>query len=77
MIEAVAKKTGKIDNKTIISSLHQGSWPTLEGNLSWDANGSPTGSVALSEWVGGKLLPVFPADQATHAPVTPKPNWAG
>jgi branched-chain amino acid transport system substrate-binding protein len=77
VIEAVAKKTGKVDNKTIISSLHQGSWPTLVGNLSWDASGSPTGSVALSEWVGGKLVPVFPSDQATHSPVTPKPNWAG
>lgn len=77
VIEAVAKRTGKVDNKTIISSLHTGSWPTLVGQLSWDANGSPTGSVALSEWVGGTLLPVFPANQAKHAPVTPKPNWAG
>ena len=77
VLEDEAKKTGKIDNKTIIAALHKGSWPTLVGNLSWDANGSPTGSVALSEWVNGKLVPVFPVHQAKHAPVTPKPNWAG
>ena len=77
VIEDEAKQTGKVDNKTIIAALHKGSWPTLVGNLSWDANGSPTGSVALSEWVNGKLVPVFPPHQAKHAPVTPKPDWAG
>lgn len=77
LIEAVAKKTGKVDNQTVIKSLHSGSWPTIEGNLSWDSHGAPTGSVALSEWVDGKLVPVFPAAQAHHAPVSPKPQWAG
>jgi branched-chain amino acid transport system substrate-binding protein len=77
VVAAVAKKTGKVDNKTIIAALHKGSWPTLVGNLSWDAYGSPTGSISLSEWVAGQLVPVFPASQATHAPVTPKANWPG
>src|ERR1700675_3091652 len=36
LLEAVAAKTNKIDNATIISTLHSGTWPTLEGNLSWD-----------------------------------------
>jgi branched-chain amino acid transport system substrate-binding protein len=77
LIEAVAKKTGKIDNQTIINTLHQGSWSTIEGNLSWNSAGAPTGSVALSEWIGGKLQPVFPASFALHSPQSPKPNWAG
>jgi branched-chain amino acid transport system substrate-binding protein len=77
LIEAVAKKTGKVDNKTIIASLHRGQWPTVQGNLSWDADGAPTGSQLLSEWVGGKLLPVFPSALAQHAPESPKPAWAG
>ena len=77
IIEAAAQKTGTIDNKTIIQALHSGSWPTVEGNLSWDQYGSPQGSDLLVEWINGQLLPVYPAAVALHAPVIPKPNWAG
>jgi branched-chain amino acid transport system substrate-binding protein len=77
VVEAVGHKTGKVDNATIIKSLHSGTWPTVEGNLSWDANGSPRGSVMLAEWIGGKLLPVYPPGEALAAPKAPKPTWAG
>jgi branched-chain amino acid transport system substrate-binding protein len=77
LLEDVAKKTGKLDNATIISALHSGTWPTVLGNLSWDAVGQPQGSFALVEWIGGKLTPVYPADRAQAAPVYPKPNWGG
>jgi branched-chain amino acid transport system substrate-binding protein len=75
LIEAVAQKTGKIDNATIIATLHQGTWPTLLGDLSWDAYGAPNGTFHLVQWQGGKLLPVFPADIAKATPLFPKPNW--
>jgi branched-chain amino acid transport system substrate-binding protein len=77
LIEAVAAKTHSVDNATIIKTLHQGVWPTIEGNLSWDANGSPKGKDSLVEWVGGKLLPVYPKAVALHAPTIPKPAWKG
>ena len=77
IIEAEAKKTGSIDNKTIIKTLHSGKWPTVEGYLSWDKYGSPQGSDLLVEWIGGKLLPVYPASVALHKPVVPKPSWKG
>ncbi len=77
LLEEVAKKTGKIDNATIISSLHQGTWPTLLGDLSWDSIGRPQGSFNLVQWQGGKLLPVYPAALAQATPVYPKPNWGG
>jgi branched-chain amino acid transport system substrate-binding protein len=77
LVEAVARKAGKVDNQTIIRSLHQGAWPTVEGDLSWNSDGSPRGEVMLAEWVGGSLLPVFPTTQALHAPVAPKPGWTG
>ena len=77
LIEAVAQKTGKIDNATIISTLHSGQWPTLLGNLSWDAYGAPTGSFSLLQWQGQQLLPVFPGDIAKSAPKFPKPGWGG
>jgi branched-chain amino acid transport system substrate-binding protein len=77
LIEAVAAKTHKVDNATIIKTLHVGSWPTLLGDLSWSANGSPTGSFNLVQWQQGKLLPVYPAKIAQAQPVAPKPNWGG
>lgn len=77
LIQQVAAKTGTIDNKTIISTLHSGTWPTIEGNLSWDQYGSPQGSDMLVEWIDQKLLPVYPASVALHAPLYPKPSWGG
>ena len=75
LVEAVAQRTGKIDNATIIATLHSGTWPTLLGDLSWDAAGAPSGSFHLIQWQGGKLVPVYPAEIAKAAPLYPKPNW--
>lgn len=77
LVEAVAAKTGKLDNATVISSLHAGSWPTILGSLSWGPNGAPTGQFNLVQWQSGKLIPVFPAAVAQSKPVHPKPNWGG
>jgi branched-chain amino acid transport system substrate-binding protein len=77
VLEALAAKTGSLDNAKIISTLHQGSWPTLLGNLSWTANGEPSGNFNLIEWQGGKLVPVYPAAAGRPAPLFPKPNWGG
>jgi len=75
LVEAVAKKKHSIANATIIASLHKGKWPTVEGNLSWNAIGEPQGSDLLVEWIGGKLYPVYPPNVALHKPVVPKPAW--
>ena len=77
LISAVAAKTNKIDNPTIISALHSGSWPTLLGNLSWSSNGAPHGEFNLVQWQKGKLLPVYPPSVAQASPEAPRPNWAG
>ncbi len=75
VIEAVAKKLHSIDNAKIIAALHQGSWPTVEGALRWNAVGEPQGSDLLVEWIGGKLYPVAPANTALKQPTIPKPGW--
>jgi branched-chain amino acid transport system substrate-binding protein len=77
VLEDVAKKTGKIDNATIINTLHSGTWPTLLGDLSWGPNGAPSGSFNLIQWQGGKLVPVFPVAVAQAKPIYPKPSWGG
>ncbi|MGH3510339.1 MAG: amino acid ABC transporter substrate-binding protein [Nocardioidaceae bacterium] len=77
VLQDVAQKTGKLDNKTIIDTLHSGSWATLLGSLSWSANGAPNGEFNLVQWQNGKLIPVYPAGIAQAQPVYPKPNWGG
>ena len=77
LIEAVAAKTHSVDNKTIIATLHQGTWKTVEGTMSWNSIGEPQGSDLLVEWIDGKLYPVYPKSVALHAPVVPKPPWGG
>jgi branched-chain amino acid transport system substrate-binding protein len=77
LIEEVAAKDKKVDNATIISALHSGKWPTLLGDLSWSANGAPTGQFNLVQWQHHTLLPVYPSAIAQAAPEQPKPNWGG
>jgi branched-chain amino acid transport system substrate-binding protein len=75
VVQDVAAKIHSIDNKRIISTLHTGSWPTVEGVLRWNSIGEPQGSDLLVEWINGKLYPVFPKSVALHKPVVPKPAW--
>ena len=77
VVEAVAKKIHSLDNKTIISTLHKGSWPTVEGNLRWNSIGEPQGSDLLVQWRNGKLNPVFPKNVALAKALVPKPGWGG
>ena len=76
LLQLVAQRYGKVDNATIIAALHKGTWPTVEGNLSWDANGAPLGADIVVQWVGGQLLPVYPQAQALAKPIA-KPAWVG
>ncbi|MDL9978775.1 amino acid ABC transporter substrate-binding protein [Microbacterium candidum] len=77
LVSEVAKKTGKVDNQTIIKTLHSGTWPTLVGDLSWDQYGAPQGEYKLIQWIDGKIQTVYPAQGAQHAPVAPKRAWSG
>ena len=77
LLEQVAAKTGRIDNATIIATLHQGTWLTPVGDLSWDAYGSPKGSFILFQWIDGKLQSVFPGGWAQRAAITTHLPWAG
>jgi branched-chain amino acid transport system substrate-binding protein len=76
LLQLVAQRYHKIDNATIISALHHGTWPTVEGNLSWNAYGAPQGSDTVVQWVHGQLLPVYPPAQALAKPIA-KPAWTG
>jgi branched-chain amino acid transport system substrate-binding protein len=76
LLELVAQRQGKIDNQSIVTALHNGTWPTVVGDLSWDANGSPLGGNFLVQWVGDRLVSVYPPGKASAGPIA-KPAWVG
>ncbi len=76
VVQLVAQRTGKVDNATIIKALHRGTWPTVEGNLSWNAAGSPNGEDIIVQWVKEQLVPVYPPAVAVTSPIL-KPPWGG
>lgn len=76
LLQEVYGKTGKLDNATIISTLHSGSWPTLEGTLTFNADGAANSSYVLVEWIKGVMTAVYPPGVAHTAPVTPVYAWA-
>ena len=77
VLEAVAAKTGKVDNQTIMQTLHSGTWSTIQGDLRWDRYGAPQGTDVLLQWIGGTLYPVYPPAAAAKQPVAVKPPWGG
>lgn len=75
MIQAAVERTHSFSNAKLIKALHQGSYTTLLGAIHVNRCGAPSGSLFLEEWIGGKLLIVYPKSVAQHAPLIPKPNW--
>jgi branched-chain amino acid transport system substrate-binding protein len=76
LLSAVVAKTHKVDNQTIISTLHAGQpITTIEGPISWNAYGSPRGANLVVQWVNHQLVPVFPSSLASNAPIDTKPAW--
>lgn len=75
VVQLLAQRIHSVDNAKIISALHKGTWPTVEGNLRWNSIGEPTGQFLLMEWLGGQLYPVLPKSVAVKSPTYPKPPW--
>lgn len=74
ILQEVAAKLNSINNAKIIAALHKGVWRVVNGNLSWNQYGMPRGETVLAQWVGGKLIPVYPPKLALHKPIL-KPKW--
>jgi branched-chain amino acid transport system substrate-binding protein len=76
LLQQVAEKTNTLDNATIIKTLHEGTWLTPVGDLSWDATGAPKGSYILMQWIDGKLQSIYPPGRAQNQATTARLPWA-
>jgi branched-chain amino acid transport system substrate-binding protein len=74
ILAAAVKQAHSIDNAALIKTLHKHTYKTVNGTISWNQYGEPKGNEILVQWVGGKLMPVYPKSVAEHAPIA-KPTW--
>jgi len=76
VLEQAITKINSIDNATLITELHQGTYKTVVGPISFDETGAPQGSYMLLQWQGDNFIIVGPSSRAESDPkAPPKPNW--
>ena len=75
VVQQAADRIQSIDNAKLIDALHHGSYRTVQGTMSFDSVGKPTGQSFLVQWQSGSAVPVFPAAAAVAKPEYPKPAW--
>ncbi len=76
VLQQAVVNIGSIDNAALIEELHQGTYQTIVGSLSFDETGVPQGSYMLLQWQGENFVIVGPADRAEADPsAPPKTDW--
>ena len=76
VLQQAVENIGNIDNAALIQELHQGSYETIVGPLSFDETGAPQGTFMLLQWQGENFIIVGPSDRAETDPkAPPKPAW--
>jgi branched-chain amino acid transport system substrate-binding protein len=77
VLEQAVTQAKSLDNKTLIKTLHDGTFNNLFGPVKFDDQGKNTLGVSyLFQWQAGKLIPVYPDSQAQANPEYPKSAWS-
>jgi branched-chain amino acid transport system substrate-binding protein len=71
VMEQALNNVGSVDNEALIEELHQGTYDTVVGPLSFDEVGAPQGSFMLLQWQGENYLIVAPEDRAQGPAIGP------
>jgi branched-chain amino acid transport system substrate-binding protein len=76
VLQAAVEGTKSLDQDKLADWLHSNGVDTVEGKLSWDSRGAPTGNFLLAQWQGGESKIVLPPEVATSKKIVyPKPPW--
>ena len=76
VLQQAVETIGSTDNAALIEELHQGTYQTIVGPLSFDEVGGPQGSFMLLQWQGNNFVIVGPSDRAQAETLPPpKPEW--
>lgn len=74
VLQQAVENIGTIDNTALIAELHQGTYDTVVGELSFDELGRPAGTFMLLQWQGDTFVIVGPPGRE-QTDVIQKPNW--
>lgn len=76
VVQQAVTKNHSFDNAALIKTLHSGTFNSVQGTVRFDATGQNVAAQAyLFQWQKGRLIPVYPASEATAKPEFPKPQW--
>ena len=75
VLQQATENIDSIDNAALIDELHQGTYDTVVGPLSFDEAGRPQGSFMLLQWQGDTFVIVAPEERAQADAIWPKPEW--
>lgn len=76
VVQQAVTQNNSLDNAKLISTLHSGTFDSVQGKVKFDSNGQNTMATAYQfQWQSGKLIPVYPPDVAAATPEYPKPKW--
>jgi branched-chain amino acid transport system substrate-binding protein len=77
VVEQAAAKAHSIDNSKLIQALHNGTYQTVQGPISFDSLGRPHGvGVYIEQWQNGKAIFIYPPSVASAQPEYPKKPWS-
>jgi len=75
VLQQAVENTESLDNAGLIEELHQGTYETVVGPLSFNELGQPQGTFMLLQWQGETFVIVGPGERAREEAVWPKPEW--
>jgi branched-chain amino acid transport system substrate-binding protein len=75
VLQQAVDSIDSIENAALIEELHQGTYDTIVGELSFDEEGKPEGEFLLLQWQSGGIVIVAPDDVAQGEASWPKPEW--
>ena len=76
ILQQLVQKTHSINNQTLIKALHDTTFNTVQGPMSFTSDGSPVGSgTFLVQWQGGSTKIVWPQNIEQAKVEYPKPAW--
>ena len=78
VVDAAATKANSIENAKLITTLHSGTYQTIQGPMSFDSSGKPQGGVGvyIEQWQNGAAIFVYPTSVAAAQPEYPKKPWS-
>ncbi|GHO85141.1 amino acid ABC transporter substrate-binding protein [Dictyobacter formicarum] len=78
VLQQAVEKIHSIDNTKLIQELHSGdTFNSIQGPVKFASDGQNTvAEPFLFQWQNGKLIPVYPANQAQANPEYPKKTWS-